>query len=71
VAECERGHLQAMADPQIVSTLTRKRDEIEATINAYEKKIAAARRDLASANATLRLFKLDGEASEFRSIWTG
>jgi hypothetical protein len=54
-----------MADPQIVTTLTRKRDEIEATIKAYEKKIAAARRDLASVNATLRLFKLDGEASEF------
>lgn len=54
-----------MADPQIVTTLTRKRDEIEATIKAYEKKIAAARRDLSSVNATLRLFKLEGEASEF------
>jgi hypothetical protein len=54
-----------MADPHIVTTLTRKRDEIEATIKAYEKKIAEAKRDLSSVNATLRLFKLDGEASEF------
>ena len=54
-----------MADPQIITTLTRKRDEIEAAIKAYEKKIALAKRDLSSVNATMRLFKLDGDPSEF------
>jgi hypothetical protein len=54
-----------MAEPHVISTLTRKRDEIEATIKAYEKKIVAAKRDLASVNATLRLFKLDGQPSAF------
>jgi len=53
-----------MADPQIITTLTRKRDEIEAAIKLYEKKIAAAKRDLSSVNATMRLFKLDGDPSD-------
>lgn len=50
-----------MADPQIVTTLRRKRDEIERTIAAYEKKIAQARRDLSSVNATLALFEQDAD----------
>lgn len=54
-----------MADPQVVSTLTRKRDEIERAIATYEKKLTQARFDLAHVNATLRLFKVTGEASEF------
>ena len=54
-----------MADPQIITTLRRKRNEIEAAIKAYEKKIEAAKRDLSAINATMRLFKLDGEPSEF------
>ncbi len=45
-----------MADPQIVVTLTRKRDAIEQVIVAYEKKIEAAKRDLAHVNATLAMF---------------
>lgn len=54
-----------MADPQIVSTLTRKRDEIEAAIATYEKQIEAAKRDLASVAATLRLFEINGEPQQF------
>ena len=56
-----------MADPQIVTTLTRKRDEIEATIIAYEKRIADAKRDLAAVAATLRLFEMNGEPQQFPS----
>lgn len=50
-----------MAEPNIVLTLQRKRDEIERAIAAYEKKIEQARIDLASVNATLRLFKQDAD----------
>lgn len=50
-----------MADPQIVNTLRRKRDEIERAIAAYEKKIEQARRDLAGVNATLVLFERDAD----------
>ena len=54
-----------MAEPQIVTTLTRKRDEIEAAIIAYEKRIADAKRDLAAVAATLRLFEINGEPQQF------
>ena len=56
-----------MTEPQVVTTLRRKRDEIERAIAGYEKKLAKARRDLAHVNATLRLFKLGqpGEAPPY------
>ena len=54
-----------MADPQIVSTLRRKRDEIEVAIVTYESKVEDAKRDLAAVVATLRLFELSGEPHEF------
>ncbi|MGJ0513471.1 hypothetical protein [Methylocystis sp.] len=54
-----------MAEPQIVTTLRRKRDEMEAAIRAYEKKTEALRRDLAHVNATLRMFELNGEHEVF------
>jgi hypothetical protein len=54
-----------MAEPHILSTLRRKRDEIEATIAAYEKRIEAARHDLAAVAATIRLFELTGETLQF------
>ncbi len=54
-----------MKEPQIVHTLRAKRDEIERTIDAYEKRIAATRRDLAHVNATLQLFQRNGEPQEF------
>lgn len=47
-----------MADPQLITTLTRKRKEIEAAIAGYQRAIDAARKDLAHVNATLRLFKV-------------
>lgn len=54
-----------MSDPQILGTLSRKRHEIEQAIAAYEKKLEAARHDLAHVNATLRLFQIEGERLEF------
>lgn len=54
-----------MADPQIVTTFRRRRDEMEAAIRAYEKKTEALRRDLAHVNATLRMFELNGEHEVF------
>lgn len=54
-----------MADPHILTTLRRKRDETEAAIRAYEKKAEALRRDLAHVNATLRLFELNGAHEVF------
>ncbi len=54
-----------MADPQIVNTLRNKRDEIERAIKAYEKQITDARADLSHINATLRLFEVGGERTQF------
>ncbi|MEX0751607.1 MAG: hypothetical protein WD073_01600 [Xanthobacteraceae bacterium] len=54
-----------MADPQIVNTLRNKRDQIERAIKAYEKQITDARADLSHINATLRLFEVGGERTQF------
>jgi hypothetical protein len=54
-----------MADPQILTTLRRRRDEMEAAIRAYEKKVESLRRDLAHVNATLRMFEINGEHEVF------
>jgi hypothetical protein len=47
------------ADPQVVTTLRRKRDTIEAYIGAMERQIADAKRDLSAINATIRLYEID------------
>jgi hypothetical protein len=54
-----------MADPQVLSTLRRKRDDIEAAIATYRKKIDEAERDLSAVAATIRLFELNGEPQQF------
>jgi hypothetical protein len=54
-----------MADPQVLSTLRRKRDDIENVIAAYRAKIKDAERDLCAVTATLRLFELNGEPRQF------
>ncbi|WP_342359900.1 hypothetical protein [Terrarubrum flagellatum] len=54
-----------MAEAQILMTLTAKRNELEAIIDQYEKRLHAARTDLAHVNATLRLFRTKGEPTEF------
>lgn len=54
-----------MADPQILTTLRRKQDEIETVIAVYEAKIEDAKRDQFAVNATLRIFELNGEPSQF------
>jgi hypothetical protein len=41
-----------MADPQILTTLRRKRDDIQAVIESYERKIEEAKHDLSAVNAT-------------------
>jgi hypothetical protein len=56
-----------MAEPQIVTTLSNKRDELERIIGSYEKAIEAARRDLAHVNATLQLFERDGVPNAYPS----
>lgn len=54
-----------MADPQVLTTLSAKREEIETYIARIEKQLTAARHDLAHVNATIRLFEINGEVSQF------
>jgi hypothetical protein len=54
-----------VAEPHIVSTLERKRQQIESAIAAYQRKIDAARRDLSHVNATLRMFESPQERTQF------
>jgi hypothetical protein len=54
-----------MAEPLAITILRRKRDEIESAITAYERRIKEAQRDLSAVNATLRLFEVNGEPSQF------
>ena len=46
-----------MAEPHVLTTLQRKRDEISTTIAQYERRLVEARRDLEHVNATIRLFE--------------
>jgi len=46
-----------MAEPQVLSTLRRKRDEIENAIASYRAKIEEAERDHAAIVATICLFE--------------
>src|SRR4051812_41350589 len=54
-----------MADPHVLTTLRSKQTEIETYIGRIEKQLAAARHDLAHVNATIRLFELNGETTQF------
>ena len=54
-----------MADLHIISTLTTKRDAIERTIAAYEKRIEVAKRDLSHVNATLAMFAAPEDRTEY------
>jgi hypothetical protein len=54
-----------MAESQTLVVLRNKRDEIERAIAAYEKKIEAAKLDLAHVNATLRMFEAPEGRTEF------
>ena len=45
-----------MAEPKVLSTLKRKRSEIENVILTYEKRLTNARRDLSHVSATIQLF---------------
>jgi hypothetical protein len=53
----------------IASALRRKRDEIAATIAAYEARIDAARRDLAALDQAARLFDPEVGSEETVSLW--
>jgi hypothetical protein len=53
----------------IASGLLRKRDEIAATIAAYEARLDAARRDLAALDHAARLFDLEAGRDESVSSW--
>jgi hypothetical protein len=54
-----------MADPIAVLALRRRRDQISGVIAEYERKIKEAQHDLAHVVASLRLFELTGDPSEF------
>jgi hypothetical protein len=54
-----------MAEPLVIHALRKKRDKIEAAIAGYERKIKDAQSDLAHVTASLRLFELSGDPSEF------
>jgi hypothetical protein len=54
-----------MGEPIVIHALRRKRDRIEASIAAYERKIKEAQADLAHVTASLRLFELSGDPSDF------
>ncbi len=53
----------------IASGLRRKREEIAATIAAYEARIDAARRDLAALDQAARLFDLEAGRDETVISW--
>ena len=50
-----------MADPQIISTLTTKRNELEARIASYEAEIEKLRHSIVAINGTLAIFTTTGE----------
>jgi hypothetical protein len=54
---------------QIASALRRKRDEIAATIAAYEAKIDAARRDLTALDQAARVFDPQAERDDTAIPW--
>jgi hypothetical protein len=54
-----------MGEPIVILALRHKRDRIEAAIAGYERKIKEAQADLAHVTASLRLFELSGDPSEF------
>jgi hypothetical protein len=54
---------------QIASALRRKRDEIAATIAAYEARIDAAKRDLTALDQAARLFDPEAEPAETAIPW--
>jgi len=54
-----------MGEPIVILALRRKRDRIEGAIASYERKIKEAQADLAHVTASLRLFELSGDPSEF------
>src|SRR5436853_325697 len=54
-----------MADPIAVLALRRRRDHISGVIAEYERKIKEAQHDLTHVVASLRLFELTGDPSEF------
>lgn len=55
-----------MPDPQVLTTLRRKRDEIERMIVTYEKRLSEARRDLAHVSATIQLFEAATSPSDVK-----
>ena len=54
-----------MAEPQVLSTLRRKRADVEGYIAKLERQIEDAKRDLSAINATIRIFEVNGEPREF------
>jgi hypothetical protein len=53
-----------MAEVRTVTTLTRKRAQIAASIKLYMRQLAQARLDLAHVEATIRIFAASGKPSD-------
>ena len=53
-----------MGEIRTVTTLRAKRAEIEASIEAYERKLAQARSDLAAIIATITIFEASGDPED-------
>jgi hypothetical protein len=53
-----------MAEQNIIVTLTRKREAIEAAIVNYERLLEQSRRDLAAVEACLAVFAAEGEPAD-------
>jgi len=60
-----------MADPQIITTLTAKRNELEARIASYEAEIERLRQSIVAINGTLAIFSTTGECPSGGAWWCG
>jgi hypothetical protein len=54
-----------MAEPQVLSTLKRKRSDIQTYIRDLEKRLEQAKHDLAYVNSTIRLFEVGDGPPQF------
>ncbi len=55
-----------MAEPQILSTLRRKRGDIEGAIAAYKAQLSEAERDYAAVVATIYLFETRNDSDSIK-----
>ena len=54
-----------MPGPQVLTTLTTKRQDIQSYIRDLERRLEQAKHDLAHVNATIRLFEVGDRQQQF------